>query len=192
MSTTNPIDLPAAQQGTEYRPIADWPGYAVGDDGSVWTAWKRTPLPGKMGTRSYISAIWRKLKPWTHRFGYPMVTLSRDKKLWRVAVHSLVLLCFVGPCPPEMECCHEDDDPKNPALTNLKYGTHQSNMEDAAKRKRMKSGAQHPMVKLTPELTAEIKRRVLRGERKIDIVNALKISRSSVWKVDKGHSWMDS
>ena len=37
----------------EYRDVPGWPGYRVGDDGSVWSLWKRRGL-GR-GTATYLS-----------------------------------------------------------------------------------------------------------------------------------------
>ncbi len=54
------------------------------------------------------------------------VTLRGRKK----AVHRLVLSAFVGPCPDGMECCHDDGDPTNNAVSNLYWGTRSQNMRD--------------------------------------------------------------
>lgn len=45
-------------------------------------------------------------------------------------VHSLVLTAFVGPCPDGMEGCHNDGDPANNRVTNLRWDTHTENMRD--------------------------------------------------------------
>ena len=38
-----------------------------------------------------------------------------------------------GPCPPNMEVNHIDNDPGNSAVSNLFYGTDKQNIADAAK-----------------------------------------------------------
>lgn len=48
-------------------------------------------------------------------------------------VHRLVLIAFVGPCPQGMEACHNDGNPANNHLSNLRWDTHKSNMEDKVK-----------------------------------------------------------
>lgn len=64
--------------------------------------------------------------------GYPAVTLhSSGTKNWKV--HKLVMNAFVGPCPPGMEVCHNDGNPLNCVLSNLRYDTHSSNGVDRAK-----------------------------------------------------------
>jgi hypothetical protein len=62
-----------------------------------------------------------------------MVALRRDGATFEERVHRLVLLAFVGPCPPEQEGCHNDGNPLNNRLGNLRWDTHQANMGDAAR-----------------------------------------------------------
>ena len=65
--------------------------------------------------------------------GYPTTSLSRSGKSRRSLTHRLVLTAFVGPCPPDMEGCHNDGNPANPNLTNLRWDT---KINNAADRKR--------------------------------------------------------
>ena len=48
-------------------------------------------------------------------------------------VHALVMIAFVGPYPDGMNVCHNDGNPKNNHLSNLRYGTHTDNMRDMLK-----------------------------------------------------------
>lgn len=43
----------------------------------------------------------------------------------------MVLETFRGPCPPGLEGCHGDGDGFHNELANLRWDTHQSNMQDA-------------------------------------------------------------
>ncbi|WP_248099523.1 HNH endonuclease signature motif containing protein [Corynebacterium kefirresidentii] len=45
-------------------------------------------------------------------------------------VHRLVMAAFVGPCPDGMEVCHNDGNPANNYVGNLRYDTHQANYAD--------------------------------------------------------------
>lgn len=47
--------------------------------------------------------------------------------------HRLVLTVFVGPCPEGMEGCHNDGDPSNNHVSNLRWDTRRSNILDAIK-----------------------------------------------------------
>jgi hypothetical protein len=62
--------------------------------------------------------------------GYRTVGLRQDgvNRTW--GVHQLVMLAFVGERPSGMECCHENGKASDNRLTNLRYGTHESNMLD--------------------------------------------------------------
>lgn len=66
----------------------------------------------------------------TSTTGHLEVELFKESKGWRVGVHRLVLLAFIGPCPDEMQCCHWDDVPTNNVLSNLRWGTQAENMLD--------------------------------------------------------------
>lgn len=104
----------------EYRDVVGFPNYRVGNDGSVWSCQKY-----------HNSSNWRKLKPSPIRFGYLMAGLYRDKKLFKIPVHRLVLEMFISPCPPNMQCCHfPDPSPSNNNLTNLRWGTVFDNARD--------------------------------------------------------------
>lgn len=48
-------------------------------------------------------------------------------------VHNLVLIAFVGPCPPGKECCHNTTDSTDNCLSNIRWGTRQDNMFDRGK-----------------------------------------------------------
>lgn len=74
--------------------------------------------------------------------GYHRVTLLRDGKRHHWMLHRLVLLTFVGPCPPGMEGCHNDDDKSNNALTNLRWDTSSANHLD-----RTRNGGNHNALK---------------------------------------------
>jgi hypothetical protein len=101
------------------KPIENWkqvPGHAnyrVSDLGNVWSLhWDR---PLKTTKRKHG--------------GHLVVTLDGRQ----YAVHRLVLLAFVGPPPNGMEVCHEDGDPENNRLSNLRYDTHFANVQDRRK-----------------------------------------------------------
>jgi NUMOD4 motif/HNH endonuclease len=56
------------------------------------------------------------------------LTVENDSHLMRV--HRLVLMAFVGPCPEGMEGCHNNGDPSDNRLVNLRWDTHPENMYD--------------------------------------------------------------
>lgn len=89
-----------------WKEIPDCPGYEVSDLGRVrFTKMQKFTVAEK---------------------GYMIVSVKGVLK----RVHRLVLLAFIGPCPEGMEVCHNDGNPGNNKLDNLRYGTHQENMKD--------------------------------------------------------------
>lgn len=59
------------------------------------------------------------------------VRLSRLGVVTERKVHRLVLDAFVGPRPTGMECCHNDGDPTNNHVSNLRWDTKSANCLDS-------------------------------------------------------------
>jgi hypothetical protein len=116
-----------ANSTVTFRDIAGFPGYRVGDDGSVWSAWAKASTGERGGIVSVIGSEWRRMKAHPNDSGHLRVALGHSARRY---VHHLVLEAFVGPCPDGLEGCHEDGDPTNNHHTNLRWGTRKSNMED--------------------------------------------------------------
>jgi hypothetical protein len=91
------------QSTVEYRNIPEFPGYRVGDDGSVWTCWKRIGLGNpadkskRRGTAFVLSDEWKLMKATPNEDGYPTIGLYRNGKVKRIKTSVLVLMAFVGP-----------------------------------------------------------------------------------------------
>jgi hypothetical protein len=90
------------QSTVTYRAVLGYPGYRVGDDGSVWTCWRGKCPP-------YQSEQWRQLKGRPSESGRLRVGLYINGRQRWLQVHRLVLEAFVGPCPEGMEGCHFPD-----------------------------------------------------------------------------------
>jgi hypothetical protein len=106
----------------EYRPIAGFPGYRVGSDGSVWSS--------KRSGSTRCNFPWKCKSPGIDTNGYPFVKLYGDD-LKIVSVHRLVLEAFIGPCPEGMEACHNNGVRTDNRVENLRWDTHDENMHDA-------------------------------------------------------------
>jgi hypothetical protein len=61
--------------------------------------------------------------------GYPQITHRTGQKR-HFKVHRLILLAFVGACPPGMQCRHLNGDKTDNRLANLCWGTRAQNMAD--------------------------------------------------------------
>jgi hypothetical protein len=62
--------------------------------------------------------------------GYLRVGLRSNNKYYSRFVHTLVMLAFVGPKPDGMQVCHNDNNPFNNNLSNLRYDTPKGNSKD--------------------------------------------------------------
>jgi len=59
-----------------------------------------------------------------------MVALRSNGKTVYCRVHQLVLTSFVGPCPPGLEGCHNNGNPLDNRLDNLRWDTRLNNAAD--------------------------------------------------------------
>lgn len=64
------------------------------------------------------------------RSGYPKVGLWLNGKRIERAVHQLVLTAFRGVCPDGQVACHNDGNPANNRLENLRWDTQSNNLRD--------------------------------------------------------------
>jgi hypothetical protein len=109
--------------GERWLPIPDYEGlYEASDWGRIRS------MPRYRDWHS--SNHGRILRQDTQHALHQRVTLYKDGKRSRIFVHRLVMLAFVGPCPPGMETRHLDGNPLNNRLENLVYGTRQENAQD--------------------------------------------------------------
>lgn len=98
-----------------WKPIPDFDGYEVSDQGNV-RSYKRSSNP-------------RKLKP-SKTEEYLGVALRRNGSSYRFKIASLVMLAFVGPRPSGMDICHNNSNPIDNRLENLRYDTRRGNLRD--------------------------------------------------------------
>jgi DNA-binding transcriptional regulator YiaG len=120
------------------------------------------------------------IKPWISN-GYQMVTLSVKQNKKHFSVHSLVAEAFIGPRPDKNVVCHKDDNKINNIVTNIYYGTYSQNGKDAVKNKRLKSGEDSPVAKLSNADVDTIRHLVLSlGMTHKAVAEMFKVSRSTV------------
>lgn len=101
----------------EWRPIPGFPDYEVSDTGLVRSHKRKSPHI--LGTSKQPNS-------------YRQVALRRNGQTHVRKVGRLVLLAFRGPCPEGCEMCHNDGNPVNDHLDNLRWDTHAGNMQDVS------------------------------------------------------------
>lgn len=162
--------------GELWKPIAGFEGfYDVSNMGRVWSAKTAKLLQGAAAR------------------GCSRVTLFAKKRARYAAIHQLVLEAFVGPRPPGMECCHNDGNPANNHVENLRWDTHASNMADMIRHGSSPRGCRNASAKLTPEQVAIIRERYERRSRGPNNARALGIefgvSESQLYRIVARKRW---
>jgi hypothetical protein len=173
-----------------WNEVVAFPGYEVSDQGRVRSWRKSAGVKGQYGgTVSVRRDVPRIMKLTPDKNGYLSVTLYLDTTRKRVHVAHLVLLAFVGPCPPDMEACHNDGNPTNNWLDNLRWGTPLSNAADRDRHGRTSRGSARPAAKLDEEKVADIKRRLRQGKRPRDIAADYHVSQSLISHIKAERLW---
>jgi hypothetical protein len=172
---------------TEYRNLDKYPGYRVGDDGSVWSCLTRKCAP--KGTWK-PTGNWRQLKPAIVR-GYSYVTLTTELgERKNLRVHLLVLEAFRGPRPEGMQGCHHpDNDPTNCRLDNLRWDTCQSNHDDKRRLGTTAKGSRVGSAKLSEKQVVEIFHKSGAGTSRVALAKEYGVTPSNISQIATRKKW---
>lgn len=181
--------MSAEQSTVTYRDAPGFPGYRVGDDGSVWSSSYRTGRVDGKGTAVRIGGEWRLKKQCPHRKGYRTVTLAVEGREHRAYVHRLVLEAFVGPCPEGCECAHANGGRADNRLENLSWKTPVDNNADKVAHGTLLRGDRCPWAKLDAAAVAAILHRRAAGESCGQIAKTLNVRKQAVSDVCTGRRW---
>jgi hypothetical protein len=191
MSPDDTAPAPPPQAEVEYRDIPGFPGYRVGNDGSVWSCWIKVRKPGRRGGWRYVLGPgWHRRAFGRHpRTGHLQVSLSRPGRNRTYKVHHLVLIAFVGPRPSGAIGLHGDDNPTNNMPENLRWGTPQDNSDDMARNGRQLLGVAIPGAKLCEPVIRSM--RLLRegGATLQAIADRFGVSRATACRVLQRRIW---
>lgn len=161
-----------------WKPVPGYEGqYEVSDLGRVRSLDRAVICMGEI-KGSYMSLRkGRVLRPGPSNSGHLSVVLGRRQTRM---VHDLVLRAFVGPPSEDHECCHNNGDPSDNRLENLRWGTRSENNIDAVKHG--KRG------KLTEEQVKEIRRRLIacRHGEQTEIARAFGVSLCTINSIKFG------
>lgn len=108
-----------------WLPVPGWTGYyEVSDHGNVRS------LQAQRGPRREPKC----LKPRPSRNGRYLAVCLKSNGAWaNWCIHQLVTLAFIGPPPLDEEVRHLDGNAHNNHISNLAYGTHSENLQDAVR-----------------------------------------------------------
>lgn len=167
-----------------FRGLDEWPGYLFGSDGSPWCCRVRGGGKGRLSDR------WNPVKPQRNTFGYLHINLSRGTgKQYTKALHLLVLEAFLGPCPPGMEGCHNDNNRANCNIRNLRWDTRKNNHADKRIHGTLAQGSRVGTAKLSETDVPLIRVLAASGFSKTEIGRRFGVSRSAIARILKGETW---
>lgn len=112
-----------------WRSVVGYEGlYEVSDLGRVRSLDRVVDRPKTAGGPQRLRG--RILRTTQRADGRLYVTLSKGGKVRPSRVSVLVLTAFVGPRPMDLVGCHNDGNPANNSLSNLRWDTQSENMRD--------------------------------------------------------------
>lgn len=171
--------------GEEWRLIRGHEGYEVSDHGRVRSWWTAGGGSGSGHGGRAIGAMPKITIGSKQRSGHLVFEFGRRGGSGRhtVGVHVLVLEAFVGPRPDGLFCCHNDGDPGNNRLENLRWDTRSANNIDI-----LRHGGQRHCV-LTEADIPSIWARMVSGEATTNIARDMNLSIAALNRVRCGQGW---
>lgn len=174
-----------------WKPIPGYENlYEVSANGRVRSKRRTVTYINRWGTETTYTRESAEMHPWATKAGHLFVALrSADGVKDSFGVHRLVLMAFVGPAPEGMFGCHNDGDPANNSVANLRWDTPKGNSQDMLKHGTATRGVRQPGAKLREEDIPAIRSRCHAGEHPRDIARSYGVSRSTIDLVVKGRLW---
>lgn len=173
----------------KWVPVVGFVGYEVSDLGNVRSY---RPRNGRGG----LTATPHSLKQNKDKDGYSILTLrSEDGRDRTQKVHRLVLEAFIGPCPEHMQACHNNGDPSDNKLENLRWDSVSENAQDRSNHGRFvcnyprKRGSAHGSSKLTEDQVLSIRAMYALDYSKAEIARRFNLSAPHVRQVVERHTW---
>lgn len=146
-----------------WRDVIGYEGhYQISDQGRLRSL-RRTVMFSRRGKLIAYSLQGKILNLKIDKDGYSRARLWKDGVVQQHAVHRLVLMAFVGPCPQGMESRHLDGKPTNNSVGNLVWDTHFNNIADRVTHGTAPRGERSRSAKLTEDQVREIRHLYSKG-----------------------------
>lgn len=166
----------------EWKAVPAFQGYRVSNFGRVQTC--RSP-----GNGNRLTENWRDMKTGRLKHGHRYARFSKNSKMTRIYVHRLVLELFVGPCPEGMECCHNDGNPENNHVSNLRWSTHRDNLNDRRIHGTMNWGERCGTSKLNRDQVREIRKLKAEGAHSKELAKRFGVCYQHIDHIIRGRNW---
>jgi len=168
------------------------PGVVISDDAEVWNTVLADPgYSVSTYGRVRNSRTLHLLKPW---FAGKYLYVGLNRSGIKTGIHRLVAFAFLGPAPsPLHEVAHNDGNPKNNYISNLRWATHKENMVDKSKHGTNYfhgwHGEKHPRAKLRDAQVIDIRRSASEGVFRKTLADTHKVSHATIDQIIQGRSW---
>ena len=136
------------------------------------------------------------LKPLKEMGSYLCVILFKNNGGKQHSIHRLVLEAFVGPCPPGMEGCHNNGNPSDNFVGNLRWDTRSNNQKDRKWHGTKNNpiwinnmGSKSSTAKLNNTKIIEIKKLHLEGESNIKIAKIYNVHPTTISRIINEETW---
>lgn len=121
--------------------------------------------------------------------GYPIVGFCSMGKAKTIKVHVLIAEYFIGPRPKGYDICHNDGNPKNNNVENLRYDTRAGNCADRVEHGTNNSGARNGRAKLSEKQVLEIRAIFKEKANQTAIARRFGVSQMQISRIIRGLSW---
>lgn len=166
----------------EWKDVPGFEGnYQVSTDGQVKSLERQ--VPNKHTGFMTIHEKILKTKIRADAGGYLSVCLFKGGNRRYVDIQVLVLEAFVGPRPTGLQACHNDGNPTNNKLSNLRWDTPKANTGDKEKHGTDAKGVRNPRTSLSEEDVKTIRRLAHQGKSYDEIAIDFNLSYVSVSRI---------
>jgi len=118
--------------------------------------------------------------------GYKNVSIGFDNKTFAPRVSRLILMAFDRIPNSNEFACHNNSDPSDNRIENLRWGTQKDNMKDRIARGKYLCGENHFMTKLTNNQVLEIYNS---DELGTDLAKIFNVSTNTISRIRNGKLW---
>jgi predicted XRE-type DNA-binding protein len=155
----------------EVRHVPGLSGYCASSTGHLYSAWRSKKIPPK----------WHEIKGTPNPISGLRHTTIAGKK--NIIISRLILSAFLEPPSNNLDCCHNDGDPENNAINNLRWDTRKHNAQDTIHHGRSQRGERNSSAKLSNQDAIEIRRLYDIGFTQQDIAHLFHISRPRISQI---------
>jgi hypothetical protein len=155
--------------------------YEINEDGVI----RSLQFKGKPRVPPKTISVWIR----KGQGNYVTVSLSKDGVNRTRYLQQVVLESFVGPRPEGMDACHNDGNPLNNHISNLRWGTKSENQRDRLKHGTDNRGEKHHASVLTEDDVRDIRALLAFGARVTDLSRLYNVARASIQGIRNGTLW---